>query len=724
MVQVSLDNGSTWHNASTQPTVGGTTFSDSVTLSGSSTLQIRVADGAGNASTAYTHAYTYSAAPPSETVATAALSADTGASSTDFITDVAAQTISGTLSAGLASGDVVQVSLDNGSTWHSASTQPTVGDTIFSDSVTLSGSDTLQIRVMDVAGNVSTAYTHAYSLNTVAPTIVSFATSGTGIASGSGDLNAGNVVTITLTGNAALYATGTPALTLNDGGTATYAGGNGTTALTFSYTVASEENTSDLTVTGYTGTIADIAGNALSTTNLAAVGNPTGTLQIDTTAPDAPTFSSVTTITGDDSGATDTVVSGSAEAGSTVTLYQDGAPVGAAIAAGDGSWAIHDTNTLTYSTSYDFTATATDLADNTSSLSSTNTYTPDSGAACFKEGVLIRTEGGNRAVEAVMAGDKVVVIRDGQEVLEPVLWVGVTAIDLSKHARVEEAAPIRIRAGALAEGQPARDLFLSPEHCLIIEGRCVSAKLLVNGGSIVSERDHARFTYYHIELQSHGILLAENAPAESYLDTGNRSLFDNSGEPQQLHPAFVLNGASERWLKDACAPLADMKEVEAIWTALASRSETIGFPIPVVTTVSDADIHLVVDGAVIKPISDRNSRYVFVVRAGVASVTLASRFCIPSDKMTPSNRDTRRLGVAVRWIAIRSGEDETVLSADNPALQDGWHAAERETKSIFRWTNGAAMIPWENIAGPATLTVCCSQVDHYPFYDDKACLVA
>ena len=54
-----------------------------------------------------------------------------------------------------------------------------------------------------------------------------------------GDLNAGNTVTFTLNFNGAVTVAGagTPTLTLNDGGTATYVSGTGTSALTFSYTV-------------------------------------------------------------------------------------------------------------------------------------------------------------------------------------------------------------------------------------------------------------------------------------------------------------------------------------------------------------------------------------------------------------------------------------------------------------------------------------------------------
>ena len=68
----------------------------------------------------------------------------------------------------------------------------------------------------------------------------------------SGDLNAGKTVTLTLDMSEAVTVDttgGTPTLTLNDGGTATYTGGSGTNALTFSYTVAAGQNTPDLTAT-------------------------------------------------------------------------------------------------------------------------------------------------------------------------------------------------------------------------------------------------------------------------------------------------------------------------------------------------------------------------------------------------------------------------------------------------------------------------------------------
>src|SRR5262249_31854395 len=109
----------------------------------------------------------------------------------------------------------------------------------------------------------------------------------TGITAGAGDLAAGSMATLTVNMSEAVTVSGgTPTLTLNDGGTATYTGGSGSSALTFSYTVAAGQNTADLTVTAVnlgTATVADGSGNVANPTG--AVTNPAGTLQIVTAAP-------------------------------------------------------------------------------------------------------------------------------------------------------------------------------------------------------------------------------------------------------------------------------------------------------------------------------------------------------------------------------------------------------------------------------------------------------
>ena len=141
------------------------------------------------------------------------------------------------------------------------------------------------------AANLTGAVTNpagTLQIDTTTPSVSSVVASGTGITAGSGDLGVGSVVTLTVNlSEAVTVAGGTPTLTLNDGGTATYTGGSGSTnALTFSYTVAAGQNTADLAVTAVnlnSATVKDGAGNAANLTG--AVTTPAGTLQIDTTTP-------------------------------------------------------------------------------------------------------------------------------------------------------------------------------------------------------------------------------------------------------------------------------------------------------------------------------------------------------------------------------------------------------------------------------------------------------
>ncbi len=133
---------------------------------------------------------------------------------------------------------------------------------------------------------------------------------------------------------------------------------------------------------------------------------------------------------------------------------------------------------------------------------------------------MIATPDDEIPVEDIRPGD-LVLSADGAALR--VRWVGHRRADCRANP---EHAPIRIRAGALGAGTPRRDLVVSPDHALFIDGLLIPAERLVNGGTIV--RDAAtRVIYHHVELEHHAVLLAEGAPAESYLDTGNRARFGN-----------------------------------------------------------------------------------------------------------------------------------------------------------------------------------------------------
>ncbi len=167
--------------------------------------------------------------------------------------------------------------------------------------------------------------------------------------------------------------------------------------------------------------------------------------------------------------------------------------------------------------------------------------------ACFAAGTRIRTPHGDVAVETLREGGTVLTA-DGE--VRPIRWTGHRSVDPARHPDPAKVQPVRISANALGFGQPARDLRVSPDHAMFLDGVLIPARLLVNGVSIVQETACRAVTYYHIELDSHDLLLAEGAAAESYLDTGDKAAF-SGGTVTALHPDF----AARTWEMAGCAPL-------------------------------------------------------------------------------------------------------------------------------------------------------------------------
>jgi collagen type I/II/III/V/XI/XXIV/XXVII alpha len=167
---------------------------------------------------------------------------------------------------------------------------------------------------------------------------------------------------------------------------------------------------------------------------------------------------------------------------------------------------------------------------------------------CFAAGTRIATPRGDVAVESLCIGEPVLTVVGGRP--QPIAWIGRRRIDCRRHYRPASVWPVRIRQAAFGPGLPARDLFVSPDHALFIDGVLIPAKYLLNGTS-VAQVPLDTVTYYHIELPRHDVVLAEGLPAESYLDTDDRATFDNGGHVTRLHPDL----SSLLWEAKGCAPL-------------------------------------------------------------------------------------------------------------------------------------------------------------------------
>lgn len=151
---------------------------------------------------------------------------------------------------------------------------------------------------------------------------------------------------------------------------------------------------------------------------------------------------------------------------------------------------------------------------------------------CFLAGTRIATPGGAVAIETLKVGDPVLTPTGETRAVK---WLFVQTV-CTLFADPLGVAPIRIRTGALGCALPARDLLVSADHALLLDGVLVQAGALVNGATITRERDlPERFAYYHVELGDHALILAEGVPAETFVDNAGRRAFDNWRDYEAIH---------------------------------------------------------------------------------------------------------------------------------------------------------------------------------------------
>ncbi len=176
--QISTDNGATWVNVTLAADGLNWSYVDGRTLTnGTTTWQVRVVDLAGNVGATGSQSAQIDTVNPAQVLTIASISTDTGSSATDFITSDTTLTLTGSLGAGLASGEVAQISLDSGATWITLTTNGT--QWTYTDSRTLTdGSYVYQVRVLDLAGNTGPVVSKTVVVDTInptaTPTIVSY----------------------------------------------------------------------------------------------------------------------------------------------------------------------------------------------------------------------------------------------------------------------------------------------------------------------------------------------------------------------------------------------------------------------------------------------------------------------------------------------------------------------------------------------------------------------
>jgi hypothetical protein len=307
---------------------------------------------------------------------------------------------------------------------------------------------------------------------------------------------------------------------------------------------------------------------------------------------------------------------------------------------------------------------------------------------CFASGTRILTPDGEVAVESLAVGSQVLTVRDGHERAAEIIWVGQRTVDISRHAMPEKVRPVRILAGAFGPGLPQRDLRVSPDHALYIDGHLIEAKTLVNGVTVIVETATRFVTYHHIELAAHDVVLAEGLAAESYLESGNRAMFENDAQPMVLHPDFAAECRTK-----ACAPLLTEGDiVTAVRQRLLERAIKLGFAI-----TGEIDATVQAGAKRITPSIEGNTLR-FNLPANCATATLLCSAGIPAE-LGADPGDRRSLGLAVTSLALIDQNGKHAIALDDN--HEGFHTAE----PTHRWTTGNAKIALPAYTGTATLEI-------------------
>ena len=118
----------------------------------------------------------------------------------------------------------------------------------------------------------------------------------------------------------------------------------------------------------------------------------------------------------------------------------------------------------------------------------------------------------------------------------PIKWIGGRSYPGRFVMGRKDILPVCIKAGALDDKVPKRDLWISPQPRHVSRRAClIEAKDLVNGVSIVQAEHVEKVEYFHIELETHDMIIAEGAFSETFIDDDSRGMFHNAHEYCELY---------------------------------------------------------------------------------------------------------------------------------------------------------------------------------------------
>jgi autotransporter-associated beta strand protein/VCBS repeat-containing protein len=557
---VTVRNGGTSLGTVTADGSGAWTFTTATLADGSYTFNATATDGAGNVSAASANYIVTVDTAISAGSLSLANYTDSGTSSSDFIsTDKSFDlSLSGTES---GASVVYQLSTNGGSSWSTTtSTQSNLTD----------GAYQLRAAVTDAAGNTANTNTLSLTVDATAPTSNVGSQSAPLVeAGGASNATAGTAAaTITVTKADALSSASFDSADLTSNGwssadagaTYTKAGSYGTATFTIASGVVSYSLNNSAAATQAL-TQGQAAADGFGTLRIVdAAGNSSQTAEISfaiTGANDFPVFSVLTPpveTTGRNSQTEISFAELLAQANATdgdgsVVAFQVAAVASGSLLIGSSAgtataWAAGSNDSVNAGTNLYWTPAADQAGtlanplaigafsvyavDNNGGLSD-SPVTATVNVVCFLAGTLIATPSGERPIETLQPGDLISTAEGPQ----PVRFISRTS-HFPWVLEANDVLPIRIAAGALGERGPVRDLYVSPDHAILVDGHLLHASVLVNGTTITrtslahwQQRINQPIEYLNIELERHQLITAEGLVVESFVDNRPRSDWDN-----------------------------------------------------------------------------------------------------------------------------------------------------------------------------------------------------
>lgn len=215
---------------------------------------------------------------------------------------------------------------------------------------------------------------------------------------------------------------------------------------------------------------------------------------------------------------------------------------------------------------------------------------PTKCAICFLRGTRLLTPSGEVVIEDLRIAD---LLLTESGAIRPIRWIGRMTFERSvEETWSDEVRPVRVARDAFGAGSPHRDLYVSRAHMIHLNGLLVPVGDLINGRTIAyADVDTDQLEYFHVEFETHDVVVAEGAPCESMrLAPQHVASFDNGAEYVALFglplhqvaacaPTASFNGgrsALKSRLRSALAPVIDIRHpLDVVRDEMEARAQLL-----------------------------------------------------------------------------------------------------------------------------------------------------